>query len=149
MPKLLAIRTLIKAPEAHGLNLPALPDRPYFIVVDAGGPLDLGVAARLARTSLEELHRLNPGYSRQTIHRDGPRTLLVPKTQAAAFRTQLAKLPEAQRMPWVRHRIRFGDTLSTIAQRYRIPMTRLREVNRLPDARIMAGDLLIVPVIRS
>ena len=45
--------------------------------------------------------------------------------------------------------IRFGDTLSTIAQRYRIPQSRLREINLLPDANIMAGDLLIVPVIRG
>jgi membrane-bound lytic murein transglycosylase D len=149
VPKLLALRTLIQAPEVHGLNLPAIPDTPEFTVVDAGGPLDLGVAARIAGISLEEMHRLNPGYSRQTIHRNGPRTLLVPKAQAAAFRTQLAILTETQRVPWVRHRIRFGDTLSTIAQRYRIPLARLREFNLLPDANIMAGDLLIVPVIRG
>lgn len=149
VPKLLALRALITAPEAHGLNLPALPDDAYFTVVDAGGPLDLGVAARITGISLEEMHRLNPGYSRQTIQRDGPRTLLVPKTHAAALRTQLANLSETQRVPWVRHRIRFGDTLSTIARRYRIPLARLREFNRLPDANIMAGDLLIVPVIRG
>jgi membrane-bound lytic murein transglycosylase D len=149
VPKLLALRALVRSPEAHGLNLPAIPDTPAFAVVDTGGPLDLGVAARLAGISLEELHRLNPGYSRQTIQRDGPHNLIIPRATATDFNTRLAGLSESDRLPWVRHRIRFGDTLSTIAQRYRIPLTRLREVNRLPDANIMAGDLLIVPVTRS
>jgi membrane-bound lytic murein transglycosylase D len=149
VPKLLALRSLIETPEAFGLKLPTVPDAPWFTVVDAGGPLDFGVAARLADIPVEEISRLNPAYTRQTIHRNGPHTLVIPGTQATAFRTRLAGLSEEQRVPWVRHRIRYGDTLSTIARHYRIPVVRLREFNRLPDSRIVAGDLLIVPDARG
>jgi membrane-bound lytic murein transglycosylase D len=146
VPKLLALRAALAAPQTRGLKLPALRDAPYFTVVDTGGPLDLGVAARLAGVPLEEIQRLNPAYSRQTIHRTGPGRLVLPKDAAPGFRTQLAGLSEEERVPWVRHRIRHGDTLSTIAQQYRIPTAQLRTFNRLPDSNIMAGDLLIVPV---
>jgi len=149
VPKLLALRSIIESPEAYGLNIPDVPDTPGFTVVDAGGPLDFGVAARLAGIPVEEIAQLNPAYTRQTIHRNGPHTLLIPGTQATAFRTRLAGLSGEQRVPWVRHRIRFGDTLSTIARHYRITVARLRELNRLPDSRIVAGDLLIVPVARG
>jgi membrane-bound lytic murein transglycosylase D len=149
VPKLLALRSLIETPQHYGLNLPAVPATQQFAAVDTGGQLDLGVAARLAGISLEEIHRLNPAYIRQTIHRDGPHTLVLPKARAATFRAQLANLPEALRVQWVRHRIRSGDTLSDIAQQYRITVSRLREFNLLTGSRIIAGNLLIVPVARS
>ena len=52
-------------------------------------------------------------------------------------------------MHWVRHPIRSGDTLSAIAQRYRITVARLQDFNTLSNSHIVAGDLLIVPVARS
>jgi membrane-bound lytic murein transglycosylase D len=149
VPKLLALRALIETPQDYGLDLPAIPDALQFAVIDTGGQLDLGVAARLAGISLDEIHRLNPAFIRQTIHRNGPHTLVLPKASAATFSAQLARLPEEQRVQWVRHRIRSGDTLSDIAQQYRITVTRLREFNRLTGSRIIAGDLLIVPDARG
>jgi membrane-bound lytic murein transglycosylase D len=149
VPKLLALRTLIATPDSYGLTLPAVPDNPYFSVVDSGGQLDLGVAARLAGISLAEIRRLNPAFSRQTVRRGGSHRLLIPTARAASFRTQLAGLAEQQRVQWVRHAIRAGDTLFAIAQRYRIKVARLREFNQLPDSNIRAGDLLIVPVSRG
>ncbi|MDX1698186.1 MAG: LysM peptidoglycan-binding domain-containing protein, partial [Thiohalobacterales bacterium] len=149
VPKLLALRALVATPERWGLELPAIPDTPYFTAVDTHGPLDLGVAARLAGVPLEEIQRLNPAYSRQSIRHNDPQTLLVPAARATAFRTRLASLDENERVSWVRHRIARGDTLSTIAQRYRIPTARLRTFNRLSSTNIMAGDLLVIPVTRG
>jgi membrane-bound lytic murein transglycosylase D len=147
VPKLLALRTLITMPASFGLTLPAVPDSPNFSVVDSGGQLDLGVAARLAGISMDEMRRLNPAFSRQTVRRGGTHRLLIPTARAASFRNQLAGLAEQQRVQWVRHRIRAGDTLGAIAQRYRIKVARLQDFNQLPGSSIRAGDLLIVPVV--
>ena len=149
VPKLLALRTLITTPAVYGLTLPAVADLPYFSVLDSGGALDLAVAARLAGVSVDEIRRLNPALTRQTVRRGGSRRLLIPTKRVARFRTRLAGLAEQQRVQWVRHHISAGDTLSAIAQRYRISVARLREFNQLPDYSIMAGDLLIVPVARG
>ena len=147
VPKLLALRTLITTPAIYGLILPAVADTPYFSVLDSGGSIDLAVVARLAGVSLGEIHRLNPAHIRQIVRHGGPHRLLIPATRAASFRTQLAGLAEQQRSHWVRHRIRAGDTLNAIARRYRITVAHLSEFNQLPDSSIMAGDLLIVPVV--
>ena len=118
-------------------------------MIDSGGALDLAVVARLAGVSVDEIRRLNPALTRQTVQRTGSYRLLVPASHAAALRTQLAGLAAQQRLHWVRHSINAGDTLSGIAQRYRIGTARLRQFNGLSDSRIMAGDLLIVPVARG
>lgn len=146
VPKLLALRTLIMTPAIYGLTPQTIADKPYFSVIDSGGALDLAVVARLAGVSVDEIRRLNPALIRQTVQRTGSHRLLVPATRAAVLRMQLAGLAEQQRLHWVRHSIHAGDTLSGIAQRYRIGTARLRQFNGLSDSRIMAGDLLIVPV---
>jgi membrane-bound lytic murein transglycosylase D len=149
VPKLLALRSLITTPAAYGITLPTVADMPYFAVLDSGGVLDLAVAARLAGVTVAEMQRLNPAFTRQTVRRDGPNRLLIPAGQAARFGTKLAALAETQRVHWVRHQIRSGDTLSAIAHRYRITVTRLQDFNELPNSRIVAGDLLIVPVTKG
>ena len=62
------------------------------------------------------------------------------------FLEQLARLPAERRVMSVKYRVRWGDTLSAIAQSCRTTVTRLRQVNQLGSARIFAGKLLIVPL---
>lgn len=59
---------------------------------------------------------------------------------------RIAHLPQDQRVQSIRHRIRLGDNLSTIAQHYRTTVSVLRKANRLNGSKIIAGDLLIIPV---
>jgi membrane-bound lytic murein transglycosylase D len=146
VPKLIALCAIISNPEAHNITLPGLANTPYFTAVDTGGQLDLQVAARLAGTSVEELQRLNPGLIRSATPPDSSHTLLIPRTSEQRFREQLARLPADQRVLSVKYRVRWGDTLSTIAQNSRTTVTRLRQINQLGSTRIFAGKLLIVPV---
>lgn len=97
-PKLLALRALIENPDAYGLSLPAVPDAPYFSVVDTAGPLDLAVAAELAGVPVDDIRRLNPAFNGQTTGVEGSHTLLIPRTREADFHERLARLPEEQRM---------------------------------------------------
>lgn len=146
VPKLIALRAIISNPEAHNITLPALASTAHFTAVDTGGQIDLQVAARLAGTSVEELQRLNPGLIRSTTPPDSTHTLLIPMTSEQRFREQLARLPSDQRVLSVKYRVRWGDTLSTIAQNSRTTVTRLRQINQLGSTRIFAGKLLIVPL---
>jgi peptidoglycan lytic transglycosylase D len=146
VPKLIALRAVISNPDANNITLPALANTPHFTVVDTGGRLDLQVAAQLTGTSVEELQRLNPGLIRSATPPDSPHTLLIPRTSEQRFRKQLARLPADRRVQSVKYRVRWGDTLSTIAQNSRTTVTRLRQVNQLGSARIFAGKFIIVPL---
>ena len=109
------------------------------------GQIEFKVAAQLAGVTLAILQRLNPGYERSITPPNTNHTLLVPKSVAHAFRERIAQLPYDQRVKSVRHRIRKGDNLSTIAQQYRTTVSALRRANRLEGSIIIAGEFLIVP----
>jgi membrane-bound lytic murein transglycosylase D len=146
VPKLIALRMIIENPHDYNISLPTLSDTRYFSTVEIRGQIELKVAAQLAGIPLAILQRLNPGYDRSITPPDTTHTLLFPKSVAHVFRERIARLPPDQRVKSIRHRIRMGDNLSTIAQEYRTTVSELRKVNRLKGSKIIAGKFLIVPV---
>jgi len=146
VPKLIALRMIIENPYDYNISLPTLPDTRYFSSVEIRGQIELKVAAKLAGISLAILQRLNPGYDRSITPPNATHTLLFPKSVAQVFRERIARLPSDQRVRSVRHLIRIGDNLSTIAQQYHTTVSVLRKVNRLKGSKIIAGRYLMVPV---
>ena len=145
VPKLIALRTIIENPSDYNISLPTLPDGRYFSTVKIQGQIELKVAAQLAEVSLDVLQRLNPGYGRSITPPGSTHTLLIPKSMVHLFRERIAQLPKDQRVKSIRHRIRVGDNLSTIARYYRTTVSALRKVNRLRGTKIIAGEYLMVP----
>lgn len=145
VPKLIAISQIIRDPQGFGLTLTAIPDSPYFEVVDIGGQLDLQKAAELSGVLMEEIYYLNPALSRWATPPAGPHRLLVPVAVADTLRQQLAALPVEQRLRWQRYRIQPGDTLGAIAGRFNTDIQTLRSSNRLRGHTIIAGNELLIP----
>lgn len=145
VPRLLALRRMIADPAAHGLELTPIANSAYFDVVDTDGQIDLAQAAALAGIDSRELYRLNPALNRWATHPDGPHRLLLPYAVAPAFREALAEVDPAERIAWHRHRIRSGESLSTIARDHGTDVTTLRRVNQLSGDGIRAGDTLLIP----
>ena len=137
---------MVAQPDTCGIRLEPLPVQATFEVVPTGGQLDLAVAAELAGLDTEELHRLNPGFNRWATHPDGPHRLAIPNDRVAEFRDNLAALPEAERIKWVRYKIRQGDTLSQIATHYDTTTAVLMRTNNLDGTGIRAGKHLLIPV---
>jgi membrane-bound lytic murein transglycosylase D len=145
VPKLLALSKIIRDPGAHGIELPYIADAPVFANVATYGQLDLAVAAELADISIEQLYMLNPGYNRWATAPDGPHYLLLPLGNVARFQQRLQELPPTQRVSWQRHRIKPGESLGHIAERYRTTVVHLRTINKLSGNLIRAGHYLLVP----
>ncbi len=146
VPRLLALKSLVSDPEKFKLSLPPIPDKPYFAAIDVGSQIDLAQAAELAEISMEEFYLLNPGFNRWATDPQGPHRLLVPMEKAELFRTKLATMPMDQRVTWDRYRIESGDTLSTIAAKYKTSISSLKSINDLRSNIIRKGDVLLVPV---
>lgn len=145
VPRLLAIAALVAEPETHGVELPQIPDAPYFNVIHTGGQIDVALAADLAGISTDRLYELNPGVNRWATDPDGPHRLLVPVASTLRFASGLARLGERERVEWTRHRIQPGQSLIRIARRYGTTPEVLREVNDLRGNTIRAGQHLMVP----
>lgn len=145
VPKLLALKAIIANPEKYGVVMPKLPATRQFAAIDIEGQIELRVVARLAGVSLEEFQRLNPAYERALTPPQGVNTFLVPASVEPVIGMRIAGLTREERVQSIRHRIRVGDNLSTIAQHYGTTVRALRLANRLNSNRIIAGEILLVP----
>ncbi|PWG64597.1 LysM peptidoglycan-binding domain-containing protein [Spiribacter halobius] len=146
VPRLLALRDLVQAPEVHGLSIPEIPNEPQIATVELDHQIDLALAAELAGITVEQLYQLNPGYNRWATAPEGPHRLVLPLELAEAFRTAVAERPPESWLRWERHRVQPGESLIAIARRYHVTVDALREANDLNGSLIRAGSHLLVPV---
>ena len=145
VPKLLAISNIVANPEQHDVSLKPIANTTYLTEVDIGSQLDLAIAAELADLSLEELYKLNPAFNRWATSPDGPHRLLLPLDKADSFQQKLAELPQEQRLQWVRHRIKEGETLGHIAQKHNTSVKTIKTANKIRGNLIRAGNYLLIP----
>lgn len=146
VPKLLALKRLIADPEKYNITLATIENKPYLAKVEVGSQIDLALAADLAEIELDALYQLNPGFNRWATSPSGPHHLLVPLAKADIFKTNLAEYPPEKRIRWARHKIRKGETISTIATKYNVSTNTIKRVNRLRSTRLRAGRSLTIPV---
>ena len=144
VPKLLAMRRIVANPNAHGLAFAPIPNEPYFVKVTVAGQIDLHVAAEIAELPKEELLALNPAFNHWVTDPDGPHYLLVPVDREARVVAGLTALPPEQRVRVVYHRVRPGESLGSIADKYGVSIANLRAANKLRGSMIHPGqDILI------
>ena len=146
VPKLLALKKLIADPKKYNVELDSIKDEPYLKQVKLDSQIDLALAAELANVELDELYRLNPGFNRWATSPSGPFDLLVPLANAETFEKNLQEYPPEKRIRWIRHTIKQGETISTIARKYQISTDTIKRVNRLRSNRLRAGHGLTIPV---
>lgn len=146
VPRLLALAKIFADPKEHNIALHSVPNEPYFTAVPIGSQIDLAQAATLAEVDMDVLYHLNPGFNRWATDPSGPHELLMPNDRAVDFSEKLAEVAEKDRVTWERYKIRSGDSLSTIAKRYKISVTSLRTINKLRNNNIRAGKTLMVPI---
>jgi membrane-bound lytic murein transglycosylase D len=146
VPQILAAIVLHKSPEKYGLSTQR--EKPMvYDTVELSESVDLRVAARLAGTTLDDMIALNLGLRRLATPPDYKAyPLRLPVDTAGQFRVELAKLPESERLPWYHHRVRRGETLSTIAARYGASVYAIQKANSLRNPhRISVGQDLMIP----
>jgi len=146
VPKLLALKRLIAKPEAYGITLNCVDDIPYFAAIDIKTQLDLAMAAEMADIGLDELYQLNPAFNHWATAPYGPHRLLIPVDHVSTFEDNLAQIPKSERIKWKRHKIKQGQTLSHIADRYSVSVSSLKRLNNLRSNSIRAGKHLVIPV---
>ena len=145
VPRLLAISELINHPERYNMTLPNVINQPYWEVVQTKGQLDLNKAAELAEVSSKEIYTLNAGFNQWATHPDGPHELIIPVGKADLFRERVAELPATERLAWKRHKVRYGESLGSIAKKYRTTVATIRSANDIQGNLIRTGDSLMIP----
>lgn len=146
VPKLLALSEIIQDPKQFNVDLYKITNKEVISQVNIVSQLDLAKAADLADISLAELQHLNPGFNRWSTAPEGPHRLVLPKHKVKNFTQNLAKLKQSERLDWQRYKIKNGDSLGLIANKFHTNVELIRKVNELESNQIRAGKYLLIPV---
>lgn len=133
--KLQALSCLVSEPSRNGLSLPvATQFVPLSPILMNAETRTLEQFAASQGTDPGELRRLNPGYKGGRIVAGVPRLALTPSGLRSSPEPSIADkrsaAPDAGSAPPT-HQVRAGDSLWSIAHRYKLSIEQLRRVNRL------------------
>jgi hypothetical protein len=148
--KILTVKLILSDPARYGFQLapegyypPLLTDR---VEVQCSRDTPIRIVAQAAKTYFKVIKDLNPEIRGSWLP-VGTHTLLVPLGAAGEFQKRFSALVDEwlaakERQIYV---VKEGDTLTSIAARFKVPLGALLEWNRLkPKATIRPGDKVIV-----
>jgi membrane-bound lytic murein transglycosylase D len=148
VPRFLATVIIINDPEKYGMELPEPMPAEGFETVAVERHLRLNELDRTLGFEQNTIAGLNPELRRGTTP-GKTYPLRVPTGASASFEAQLAAMPAyvpPSEPTFVTHRVNRGETLSTIARRYRTSVNEIVRVNHLRSRnRIRQGQRLKIP----
>ena len=146
VPKLQALKNIFSSPAIMAqLDLPTIPNQPYFATVTNAANIDVKVAAELADMPVQEFVALNPSHNRPVIKSDTP--LVIPADKLDTFMSNL-EAHEQSNKPlslWQAYTMQRGDRLDKIAARFGMTTMNLKAINGIRGrAKVSPGVTLLV-----
>jgi membrane-bound lytic murein transglycosylase D len=145
VPIIIAL-TLIAKDAAH-YSIQADPDAPVPTdIVKPGRPIDLRLVAETIDVDVETLRSLNPSLLRMATPDDPSFELRLPQGTGEKFTAEIAAIPPDKWVSWRRHRVEPGETLTSIAKKYRVTPAAIAEANNIERTAAMEpGVKLTIP----
>jgi len=146
VPAVIAATLIAKNPTHYGFDVEY--EKPLqYETVELKRPVHLKHLATSQAAPLEELQRLNPELRTDVTPRDGEGyELKVPVGAREAVLAAYADAPTATPASYRKHVARRGETIASIARRYRVPVAVLAELNSVaPKARLQRGKVILIP----
>ncbi len=158
VPRFLAALQIARSPESYGFERPE-GEAMAFDWVRVNRAVSLATVAEICGTSASRIRELNPALTRGVVPQSGY-SLRVPKGMKQTFMTAAASLPapKAYAAKTTGNRrctgmqadgtycLRAGETIGSVAERYRVSTQALLKANGIRDARrVAAGQALVIP----
>ena len=148
VPIILALTLIAKDAAHYGISV----DPEQEVETDAvkpGRAIDLRLVAETIDVDVATLRTLNPSLLRMATPDDSGFVLHLPKGTAGTFSAEIADIPADKWVSWRRHRVESGETLTSIAKKYRVTPGAIAAANDLEAGTgVEAGEKLIIPAAR-
>lgn len=149
--RILAAKLILQAPDHYGFDV--APEERYaphstdVVTVPVTGSLGVRELAAAAGSFYREIRALNPAIMSDYLPA-GRYAVRIPRggnTNVAARLPQLRRAAPAAEVRRVKYRVKRGDTLQRIAERFDVSVEALQSWNRgIRNGRIHAGDMLVI-----
>lgn len=144
VPKLLAVRNIIDNPQAFGINLVSVPNRPYFEAISIDQPIDIDTAARLANISTSEFLSLNPSFKSPVFIPKENRKMLLPITAVNTFERNYRKADKNTLVSWDVYKAYSATNIADLASKSGMSTFEIKRLNNLTSNTIPAGRSLLL-----
>jgi membrane-bound lytic murein transglycosylase D len=147
VPLYMAATIIAKNPEEYGFDV-EYEDPIQFDIVEINEPMDLKKIAKMVGTSLETMKELNPELLRGvTPPNCRGYKLRIPLGTKESFTQNLNENPSKLASGlFVEHKVKKGETLSDISQKYGVPLSVIMETNALTKKHLLRiGQRLLIP----
>jgi len=147
VPRFMASLFIINNPEKYGLNAITVDEPLEYENVTVSKQIHLNNIAQKIGVDEETLRELNPELRYSILPQD-EYPLRVPPGKSEVLLANLDKIPVSYppQSAYVYHRIRPGESLSTIARQYRSSVRKIMHANNLNrSSYIVAGKKLKIP----
>jgi membrane-bound lytic murein transglycosylase D len=147
VPKLMALREIVANPAAFNVRLPPMPNKAYFVEVEAPLHLDLKLAARFAGMSEDEFVSLNPAHNRPVIAARTNDQIKIPADRVESFLAAMKAHEEANKpfSRWRPYTLEQGESIQSLASRLGISAQEIMRANGLRTSKVLPGTRLLAP----
>ena len=157
VPRFVATLLIVRDPQKYGMDLGSGAPKTGILsyeVAEINRCMRLQDIAQKLETSEETIYILNAEL-RHRMTPDRPYKLKVPIEKAEPLLRMVAEIPQMDRPPAsfqavrgvvIKHKVRPGETLASIAEKYKTSVEAMRSANHLSKKRLVAGQRLNVPI---
>ncbi|MBC7661864.1 MAG: LysM peptidoglycan-binding domain-containing protein [Chitinophagaceae bacterium] len=161
IPKVLAAYIVGKNPEKYGFRVPKSESHEAFVGVTVPSPINLSAVADETEIPLESLQKFNPHLKSGVTPGDtSTYKIWIPKRFEDQFKDKADRLAEHRMAVKAEssrlavgesrirkfHRVKRGEHLNSIAQKYGVSVEQLKEINHLHSNTIFRGMKLKVMI---
>jgi membrane-bound lytic murein transglycosylase D len=147
VPKMLAALTIAKDPDRYGFGNVRYDDPLAFDKVVLPGGTDLAVLGSIIGVPVESLREWNPELKRFcTPPNTETYEIRLPEGYGLIAAERLEEIRSEAKVTFFRHKIRKRETIASLAEKYRTPVSTLKEMNGVRHNSLRRISSLIIPV---
>ncbi len=159
IPKFLAARQISLEPEKYGFTGLNYEEPMVFDTLTSNDPVDMKLLAKAMKLDYSEIKDLNPSYKTQYAPTlDGHANVRIPQGTLEAAKLCLADsivkdkryiaraLDQPPNIPFTKYKVKHGESLSSISQRFDVPVDEILKVNtKIHKNRLRPGQTIRIP----
>ena len=156
VPRFLATLHIIKNPQKYGFSLDDEIEKPIaFSTVKVNKVMKLSDISTKIEVSEDVMNLLNSEL-RHKMTPDSEYELKIPTEVLAKFNLVVSEIPETEkprfsgRTVFIKHRVKSGETVASIAKRYKVSSANLASYNsKTVKKGLVVGQILNIPIFRE
>jgi membrane-bound lytic murein transglycosylase D len=152
VPRFLATLHIVKNPQKFGFDLSTVEKPINFETVKVNKMMKLKDIADKIEVSEDVLNLLNSEL-RYKITPDHEYDLKLPEKSVEKFNLVAEEIPQSEkprfvsnRSDFIKHRVRKGETIKSIAKKYDVSASRIISYNRLGKRKLVVGRRITIPI---